>query len=80
MASSSDHEVQMSDVDFNVAGTRDGITALQMDNKKHGIPISIVQRVLNQAKDGRVQILKQMDKVLNQETHVSDCHFFGSYL
>lgn len=45
------------DMDFKVAGTRKGITALQLDTKLEGIPDEVLARALNQAKDARFQIL-----------------------
>ncbi len=48
------------DMDFKVAGTRDGITALQMDIKIHGITREILKEALAQAKKGRLQILDHM--------------------
>ena len=48
------------DLDFKVAGTRDGITALQMDMKVRGISYEIIREALAQAKKGRIQILDHM--------------------
>ena len=48
------------DMDFKVAGTRDGVTALQMDNKAGGITRSILEQALAQAKAGRMKILDTM--------------------
>jgi polyribonucleotide nucleotidyltransferase len=48
------------DMDFKVAGTKDGITALQMDMKVHGLPVEILKKALLQAKEGRALILKHM--------------------
>ena len=45
------------DMDFKVAGTRNGITALQLDTKLEGIPDEVLGRALNQAKDARFKIL-----------------------
>jgi polyribonucleotide nucleotidyltransferase len=52
------------DMDFKVAGTRDGVTALQMDNKAGGITREILQRALGQARDGRMRILDIMDSAI----------------
>jgi polyribonucleotide nucleotidyltransferase len=52
------------DMDFKVAGTRDGITALQMDIKVGGINAQILADALQQAKNGRLYILEKMDAVL----------------
>lgn len=54
------------DMDFKVAGTRDGVTALQMDNKAGGITRSILEQALEQAKRGRMQILDRMATALVQ--------------
>jgi len=48
------------DMDFKVAGTAKGITALQMDMKVHGLPIKILKEALAQGKDGRNKILEHM--------------------
>ena len=54
------------DMDFKVAGTRDGITALQMDNKAGGITRQVLIEALAQAKKGRMQILDIMDATISQ--------------
>jgi polyribonucleotide nucleotidyltransferase len=53
------------DMDFKVAGTKDGITALQMDIKVKGITPEIMQKALAQAKVGRAHILKKMLEVID---------------
>jgi polyribonucleotide nucleotidyltransferase len=53
-------EDHLGDMDFKVAGTRDGITALQMDIKITGVSREIMQQALSQAKDARVAILSRM--------------------
>jgi polyribonucleotide nucleotidyltransferase len=58
-------EDHLGDMDFKVAGTKDGITALQMDIKIKGISSEIMQNALNQAKEGRIHILSEMDRALN---------------
>jgi len=61
------------DMDFKVAGTSDGITALQMDIKVTGITPQIMREALQQAKRGRLHILEQMNQVLpDPRTKVSD--------
>ncbi|HHL32284.1 MAG TPA: S1 RNA-binding domain-containing protein, partial [Oceanospirillales bacterium] len=55
----------LGDMDFKVAGTADGITALQMDIKIEGITEEIMQKALSQAKGGRDYILGEMNKVLS---------------
>jgi polyribonucleotide nucleotidyltransferase len=57
-------EDHLGDMDFKVAGTKDGITALQMDIKIDGITEEILQVALNQAKEGRLHILKIMEEAL----------------
>ncbi|HOO77812.1 MAG TPA: polyribonucleotide nucleotidyltransferase [bacterium] len=56
-------EDAMGDMDFKVAGTRDGITGLQMDIKVKGISEEIMHRALSQARQARVRILDIMDSV-----------------
>jgi polyribonucleotide nucleotidyltransferase len=53
------------DMDFKVAGTREGITALQMDIKVGGVSISMMREALAQAKKARLEILDTMDKTLS---------------
>jgi polyribonucleotide nucleotidyltransferase len=66
-------EDHLGDMDFKVAGTREGITALQMDIKIDGITEEIMKIALNQAKDGRLHILNVMNSSLNQpRTNISD--------
>ncbi len=57
-------EDHLGDMDFKVAGTRNGVTALQMDIKINGITREIMQIALDQAKAGRLHILEEMDKIL----------------
>ena len=57
-------EDHLGDMDFKVAGTKDGITSLQMDIKITGITFEIMEQALKQAKDGRVHILSEMNKAL----------------
>ncbi|MHA1574966.1 MAG: polyribonucleotide nucleotidyltransferase, partial [Alphaproteobacteria bacterium] len=57
-------EDHLGDMDFKVAGTKDGITALQMDIKITSVTFEIMQQALEQAKDGRVHILGKMAKSL----------------
>lgn len=58
-------EDHLGDMDFKVAGTDDGVTALQMDIKIEGISREIMEAALNQARDGRLHILGEMAKVLD---------------
>jgi polyribonucleotide nucleotidyltransferase len=48
------------DMDFKVAGTAKGITALQMDMKVHGLPVEVLRKALEQGKEGRNHILEHM--------------------
>ncbi len=57
-------EDHLGDMDFKVAGTRDGITALQMDIKIGGLDKDIMKQALQQAKEGRMHILGEMEKAL----------------
>ncbi len=57
-------EDHLGDMDFKVAGSRNGITALQMDIKINGITREIMERALEQAKAGRLFILGEMEKVI----------------
>ena len=57
-------EDHLGDMDFKVAGTKDGITSLQMDIKITGITFEIMEQALNQAKDGREHILGEMNKAI----------------
>lgn len=59
------------DMDFKVAGSRDGITALQMDIKLGGISLDVLREALYQAKDGREHILGLMEKA-NDEIVLND--------
>ncbi len=58
-------EDHLGDMDFKVAGTKDGITALQMDIKITSITKEIMEKALNQALDGRIKILSEMDKAIS---------------
>ncbi|MFN2383693.1 MAG: polyribonucleotide nucleotidyltransferase, partial [Gemmatimonadota bacterium] len=57
-------EDHLGDMDFKVAGTRDGITGFQMDIKIKGVAIDILERAIDQAKAGRMHILDEMDRAL----------------
>ena len=59
-------EDHLGDMDFKVAGTRDGVTALQMDIKIDGITREIMARALAQAREGRVHILDEMAKIIER--------------
>ncbi|MDQ7091104.1 MAG: polyribonucleotide nucleotidyltransferase [Methylococcales bacterium] len=59
-------EDHLGDMDFKVAGSKDGITALQMDIKIDGITSEIMKAALAQAKEGRLYILDEMNKALSE--------------
>ena len=59
-------EDHLGDMDFKVAGTKNGITSLQMDIKITGITPEIMQKALDQAKDGRMHILNEMNKAIDK--------------
>ena len=54
------------DMDFKVTGTSEGITAIQMDMKLHGLPVSILKQAITGAKSGRAHILAHMVSTLAQ--------------
>ena len=58
-------EDHLGDMDFKVAGTKDGVTALQMDIKIGGVTPSLMRQALAQAKDGRLWILEKMESCLS---------------
>ena len=58
-------EDHLGDMDFKVAGTSEGVTSLQMDIKITGITEEIMKVALDQARDGRLHILAEMNKALN---------------
>ena len=58
-------EDHLGDMDFKVAGTKDGITSLQMDIKITGITTEIMEQALNQANAGRMHILSEMNKTID---------------
>jgi polyribonucleotide nucleotidyltransferase len=60
-------EDHLGDMDFKVAGTRTGITSIQMDIKIEGLDLSIMKEALAQAKEGRLHILGEMDKALSTQ-------------
>ncbi len=57
-------EDHVGDMDFKVCGTKDGITALQMDIKVKNLTADLMRKALGQARDGRLHILAKMDEVL----------------
>jgi polyribonucleotide nucleotidyltransferase len=66
-------EDHLGDMDFKVAGTKDGISALQMDIKIQGITKEIMEQALEQAQTARLHILDEMNKVISESRgEVSD--------
>jgi len=59
-------EDHLGDMDFKVAGTRQGVTALQMDIKTQGITASLMAKALEQARRARLHILDQMDRAISE--------------
>ncbi len=59
-------EDHLGDMDFKVAGTEKGVTAIQMDIKIAGIDETILRQALKQAKEGRIHILNEMKKVISE--------------
>ncbi len=57
-------EDHLGDMDFKVAGTREGVTAIQMDNKAGGVSKEIMRQALHQARDARLFILGVMEKAI----------------
>lgn len=65
MSDIADAEDFAGDMDFKTAGTAKGITALQMDMKVHGLPVSVLKEALLQGKEGRAKILAHMLETLS---------------
>ncbi|MRH77475.1 polyribonucleotide nucleotidyltransferase [Spiribacter sp. C176] len=59
-------EDHLGDMDFKVAGSKDGVTALQMDIKIQGITREIMEQALSQAREGRLHILDKMNAVITE--------------
>ncbi len=59
-------EDHLGDMDFKVTGTRDGITATQMDIKVDGLSFEILENALNQAKAGRMHILNKIEETIKE--------------
>ena len=72
-------EDHLGDMDFKVAGTENGINALQMDIKITGITKDIMEKALEQAKTGRLYILGEMNKVIS-EASTEMSHYAPRYL
>lgn len=58
-------EDHLGDMDFKVCGTRDGITAVQMDLKVNGLPYEVMEKALLQAKEGRLHIMGEILKTID---------------
>ena len=56
----------LGDMDFKIAGTKDGITGFQLDIKIEGITIEIMKKALEQAKKARLEIIKTMEKTISK--------------
>ena len=59
-------EDHLGDMDFKVTGTKDGITATQMDIKVDGLPYEVLEQALAQAKEGRAHIMGEMMKTISE--------------
>jgi polyribonucleotide nucleotidyltransferase len=59
-------EDHLGDMDFKVAGTREGVTSIQMDIKIEGLTLDIIRKALAQARDGRLHILDVMNQALSK--------------
>ena len=71
MSDIADAEDFAGDMDFKTAGTANGITALQMDMKVHGLPVAILKQALMQGKEGRAHILKHMIETISKPNEMS---------
>ncbi len=58
-------EDHLGDMDFKVCGTKDGITAVQMDLKVNGLPYEVMEKALLQAKEGRLHIMGEITKTMS---------------
>ena len=67
-------EDHLGDMDFKVAGSREGITAIQMDLKIEGLPINLMKEALQQAKEGRIHILDAMQEELAEHRERLSVH------
>ncbi len=57
-------EDHLGDMDFKVAGTESGVTAVQLDNKLGSLPFSLLEGAMGQAREGRIHILREMAKAI----------------
>src|SRR5690554_4587541 len=67
-------EDHLGDMDFKVTGTKDGITACQMDIKIDGLRYDIMEQALEQAREGRLHILDKLTQTLAQSNETVKCH------
>ncbi|MEQ8767994.1 MAG: polyribonucleotide nucleotidyltransferase [Planctomycetota bacterium] len=67
-------EDHLGDMDFKVAGTTEGITAVQMDNKLGSLPRDVLERALEQARQGRLHILSEMARILDNPRQMLSQH------
>lgn len=66
MSDIADAEDFAGDMDFKVTGTSQGVTALQMDMKVHGLPVEVLRKAIMQSRDGREHILEHMVSVISE--------------
>ncbi len=64
-------EDHLGDMDFKIAGTNDGITAIQLDLKIEGLSFDLMEKALQQAKEGRIHILNKMNEVMPKPNDIS---------
>ena len=64
-------EDHLGDMDFKLAGTDEGITAIQLDLKIDGLSFDLIEQALNQAKNGRLHILSEMNKAMSEPNKIS---------
>ena len=64
-------EDHLGDMDFKVAGSEEGITAIQLDLKIEGLSFELMEQALEQAKQGRLHILKKMNDILPEANEIS---------
>ncbi|MFN5181835.1 MAG: polyribonucleotide nucleotidyltransferase [Bacteroidota bacterium] len=67
-------EDHLGDMDFKVCGTKDGITAVQMDLKVNGLPHEVMAQALEQAKEGRLHIMNEMMKTISEPRNDYKAH------
>ena len=60
----------LGDMDFKVAGTEKGITALQMDMKITGLPVSIISDAIKKARPARLHILEKMQEAIDKASRI----------